>query len=394
MRYTIDDIDIFILTYNRANYLDETIRSVVNQTETIRKFYVLDNDSTDNTEEIAKKYADKGCIYVKSSGLYGNFFKAQELTTGKYVLTFHDDDLLHPEFFEKMLFGLNSIPNVAYGVSTFTWFPVDVMASDLPKLYERQLPWDYLYPKHMTDEFLVLRNSFEVTKAILFAESYYPCNPCICSVIYRADIFKNRVPLNDIYGKVDDTPLLIRMAKEGNAFIFLDHRAVCHRTHKHRDAYNPATANTFEQSYRWAQAYTDELKGHDCPELYQKLVTMICNIYPVVTRRDVVERYPAEALIQMLVDNGDAPSYLKKFRTHQYVKPEIRAREPQLFFADTYFPAENLKDILETIKLVCLWKISRGQKRRMYKNMVRQKNPRIGLLKALIYYYRLHRLTK
>ena len=394
MSYSIDDIDIFILTHNRADYLEETIQSVVNQTENIRRFYVLDNESTDNTEEVAKKYADRGCVYVKSSGLYGNFFKAQELTTGKYVLTFHDDDLLHPEFFEKMLFGLNSIPNVAYGVSTFTWFPVDVMASDLPRLYERQLPWDYIYPKHMTDEFLVLRNPFEVTKAILFAESYYPCNPCICSVIYRADIFKNRVPLNDVYGKVDDTPLLIRMAKEGNVFIFLDHRAVFHRTHKRRDAYNPATANTLEQSYNWAKAYTDVLKGHDCPELYQKLVTMICNIYPIVTRKEVVEEYPAERLIRMLVENGDAPAYMLKFKTHRYVKPEVKAREPRLFFADYYFPSENIKDVLYTIKLLCLWKLSFGKKRHSYKRRFMERNPHTKLFKTFLYYRYLNKLTK
>ena len=106
MSCTIDDIDIFILTHNRADYLEETIRSVIRQTEPVKVFYVLDNESTDHTEEVAARYASCGCRYVKTSGRYGNFFKAQELAAGKYVLTFHDDDLLHPEFFEKMLVGL------------------------------------------------------------------------------------------------------------------------------------------------------------------------------------------------------------------------------------------------------------------------------------------------
>ena len=394
MFYTIDDIDIFILTHNRADYLEETIRSILRQTEPVRVFYVLDNDSTDHTEEVAGRYVAQGCRYVRTSGRYGNFFKAQELSSGKYVLTFHDDDLLHPEFFEKMLFGLNALPNAAYGVSTFTWFPVDVMASDLPRLYENQLPWEYLYPKHMNDEFLVLENSFEVARAILFAESYYPCNPCICSVLYRIDIFKNRVPLNDIYGKLDDTPLLIRMAREGKAFIYLDHRAVFHRTHKRRDAYNPDTANTFEQSYNWAKAYVDELRGHDCPELYQKLVNMICNIYPVVTRKDVVEQYPAKRLIRMLAERGDAPSYITNFKTHEYVRPEVTVPKPILIPSSSYFPSNNIWDILKTIKMICAWKFSIGEKRRRYKIAVKQRNPRTGLFRALKYYYYLHTLTK
>ena len=394
MSCTIDDIDIFILTHNRAEYLEETIRSVLRQTEAVKTFYVLDNESTDNTEEVAAGYAAQGCRYVKTCGRYGNFFKAQELARGKYVLTFHDDDLLHPEFLEKMLIGLNAVPDAAYGVSTFTWFPVDVMASELPKLYEKQLPWEYLYPRHMTDEFLVLKDSFDVTRAILFAESYYPCNPCICSVLYRTDIFRKRVPLNDRYGKLDDTPLLIRMAKEGRAFIYLDHRAVFHRTHERRDAYNPDTANTLEQSYNWAKAYADELRGHDCPDLYRKLVNMICNIYPVVTRKDVVERYPAERLIRMLAERGDAPSFITKFQTHGYVRPEIAARNPVLLSADRYFPSEHVRDILQTMKLICLWKLSVGKRRRRYKQAVQERNPRTGLFWALKESFRLHRMTR
>ena len=393
MSCTIDDIDIFILTHNRADYLEETIRSVIRQTEPVKVFYVLDNESTDHTEEVAARYASCGCRYVKTSGRYGNFFKAQELAAGKYVLTFHDDDLLHPEFFEKMLIGLNALPGAAYGVSTFTWFPVDVMAAQLPRLYENQLPWEYLYPRHMTDDFLVLKDSFEVTKAILFAESYYPCNPCICSVLYRADIFRKRVPLNDVYGKLDDTPLLIRMAKEGPAFIYLDHRAVFHRTHKRRDAYNPATANTLEQSYNWARAYADELRGRDCPDLYRKLVNMICNIYPIVTRKEVVEEYPAKKLIRLLVERGDAPSFMTKFPTHDYVPPEIAAPKPVLIPAARYFPSEHVRDILQTMKLICAWKLTTGQKRKEYKKAVQERNPRSGLFRALKESWRLHRMV-
>ena len=49
MKYTVDDIDIYIMTHNRADYLMLSIESLLNQSAGVSKITVLDNESTDNT---------------------------------------------------------------------------------------------------------------------------------------------------------------------------------------------------------------------------------------------------------------------------------------------------------------------------------------------------------
>jgi len=92
-------VSIIMPTYNRANLLPLAIESVLRQTYTNWELLLLDNQSTDNTGEIAKKYftQDERIKYFnleKSSnpGItdYLNFgIKTAE---GKYIARLDDDD--------------------------------------------------------------------------------------------------------------------------------------------------------------------------------------------------------------------------------------------------------------------------------------------------------------
>lgn len=90
--YTIDDIQIFVTTHNRASLLKETLQSILAQTVSIPNITVLDNESTDNTAEIVLQLKDKGVHYVHTTGFLGNFKKAQELVSRPYCMLFHDDN--------------------------------------------------------------------------------------------------------------------------------------------------------------------------------------------------------------------------------------------------------------------------------------------------------------
>lgn len=63
----------------------------------------------------------------------------------KFVMTFHDDDLLHPQFFEKVLLALNSYKkSISFIVSSFTWFPKSDMTPNVPEDEELKLPDKYV----------------------------------------------------------------------------------------------------------------------------------------------------------------------------------------------------------------------------------------------------------
>ncbi len=61
----IPKVSVLIPTYNYANYLDETIQSVLDQTFTDFEIIIVDNCSTDNSADVVKKYLkDKRVIIL------------------------------------------------------------------------------------------------------------------------------------------------------------------------------------------------------------------------------------------------------------------------------------------------------------------------------------------
>lgn len=93
-------ISVVIPTYNRGHTIEESIRSVLNQTLQPKEIIVVDDFSTDNTEEIIKKINDPNVIYVKnkmSKGANGARNTGILLATEKFI-AFHDsDDIWFPE---------------------------------------------------------------------------------------------------------------------------------------------------------------------------------------------------------------------------------------------------------------------------------------------------------
>ncbi len=90
-------VSIQMCTYNRAKYIEQAIESVFDQTFQDWELIVLDDASTDNTEEIIKKYTDKDnrVKYFKNNlniGISKNRNKSLSLSNGEYVAVLDSDD--------------------------------------------------------------------------------------------------------------------------------------------------------------------------------------------------------------------------------------------------------------------------------------------------------------
>ncbi len=89
---------IVIPTYNRADFLIKAISSVFQQTYTNYEIIVVDDGSTDNTEEVIKSITDHRLIYLKKEngerGMARNY--GTKNAKGTYVNFFDSDDLLYP----------------------------------------------------------------------------------------------------------------------------------------------------------------------------------------------------------------------------------------------------------------------------------------------------------
>ena len=127
---TLQDIQIFITTHNRADYFKASIESVLAQTAGVPQLTVLDNESTDATEVVVGSFASRGVQYVKTQGFLGNFNRARTLASQRYVMLFHDDDLLHPQHFEMALQQLNQYKNTSLITTLYREF-TDTTLPDL-----------------------------------------------------------------------------------------------------------------------------------------------------------------------------------------------------------------------------------------------------------------------
>ncbi len=101
-------ISVVMSVYNGANYLQESVESILAQTFTNFEFIIINDGSTDNTWEILTKYADqdKRIILIQNKeniGLTKSLNKGIELAHGEYVARQDADDISLPERFEKQV---------------------------------------------------------------------------------------------------------------------------------------------------------------------------------------------------------------------------------------------------------------------------------------------------
>lgn len=98
------DISIIVPIYNAEKYLNKCIDSIINQSKKELEIILINDGSTDNSENIIKKYADKRIKYFKNKnqgiGKTRNF--GIEKATGKYIMFLDSDDFLELNACEKM----------------------------------------------------------------------------------------------------------------------------------------------------------------------------------------------------------------------------------------------------------------------------------------------------
>ena len=90
-------VSILMTTYNRAEFLPKAIDSIIFQTFKDWEFVIVDDCSTDNTQEIIKEYMKLGLPikYVRNEeniGVIKSRNLALSLCSGEYITVLDSDD--------------------------------------------------------------------------------------------------------------------------------------------------------------------------------------------------------------------------------------------------------------------------------------------------------------
>ena len=109
-------VSVIIPCYNHAKFLTDALQSVLEQDCENWECIVVNDGSTDNTEEIARQWSNKDArfkyFYKENGGLSSARNFGIEKSNAEYILTLDSDDKFEKTFISKALKVINDNPKI------------------------------------------------------------------------------------------------------------------------------------------------------------------------------------------------------------------------------------------------------------------------------------------
>lgn len=133
-------IDVVIPAYNAARYIEETLSSVASQVDALYKIIVVNDGSTDRTQELVSQFAAKHpylsiqIIEQANAGLSAARNAGIQASTAPYIAFLDADDLWLPEKLNKQLAVFNKIKNDKLGLVYCAYGAISEDSARLPSV--------------------------------------------------------------------------------------------------------------------------------------------------------------------------------------------------------------------------------------------------------------------
>ena len=121
-------VSIILAVFNSENYLENSIKSILNQTYKNFEFIIINDGSTDNSDEIIKSYQikDQRIMYLinkENIGLTRSLIKAIEKSKGEIIFRQDADEISSPKRIAEQLTLFNNKSIVAIGSNSLAIYP-------------------------------------------------------------------------------------------------------------------------------------------------------------------------------------------------------------------------------------------------------------------------------
>ncbi|NGP46765.1 glycosyltransferase family 2 protein [Bacillaceae bacterium SIJ1] len=113
---TFKKVTVLMPVYNGAKYLSEAIESILNQTYKEFDLLIINDGSTDNSEEIINRFSDDRIKYIandKNIGLIRTLNKGICLVRSEYIARMDADDISLPMRLEKQIKFMDEHQDIA-----------------------------------------------------------------------------------------------------------------------------------------------------------------------------------------------------------------------------------------------------------------------------------------
>lgn len=119
-------ISIIIPVFNRGKEIGKCLASILVQTYKNYEVIIIDDGSTDNSEEIISQYKEEFGIALtvhtqKNQGPQIARNNGAKFSRGEFLLFCDADIIMQPTMLEKMLEALRQKPEAVYAYSNFIW---------------------------------------------------------------------------------------------------------------------------------------------------------------------------------------------------------------------------------------------------------------------------------
>ena len=232
-----EQCSIIMPAYNSKKYIAEAIESVLKQTYTHWELLIVNDCSTDNTEQIIKSYHQKetriklinqkenqGVANARNTGIQN--------AKGKYIAFLDADDIWQEEKLQKQIQILqNSNADITYSAY--------LMIDETGKTIKQRSVKETLKLKDLLKE-----------NSIIFS-----------SVVCKKEIINDKNFKSEWYH--EDYIFLLDLAKESKTFKGINESLMQYRVHQHGRSFNKKTA----AKYRW-KIYREYLRMNLLQSLY------------------------------------------------------------------------------------------------------------------------------
>lgn len=213
-------LGVYILTYNRLQYLKKTIQCVLNQTYKDFDFYIVDNNSDDGTQEYIESLKNININYIRHEKNLGgllNIKYAFEHNKNEYFIMLHDDDIFDDKLLEVEVNYLDNHKTVS--CVTCDSYVIDVNDKILVKTERSNRERHFSIDGYLRF-FVFERKSL-----------------CFPTTMYRNSFFKNgKQFFLDEAGPCMDVVFYMNVERYGGTTVFIPEHLYSSRAHEKQDS--------------------------------------------------------------------------------------------------------------------------------------------------------------
>jgi glycosyltransferase involved in cell wall biosynthesis len=228
---------VCIPNFNYANYIGETIRSVLDQTYSNYEIIIADNCSTDNSEDVIRSFKDERIRFIKNEmnlGFGPNLDIATEQTTGDYILLLSSDDIMKKDALMVYAEVIRTLPELDPNMVIFSAF--DIIDQDGKRVRSKEVMPDHIRKavseKRIPSEKI---KDIEIVKGhdamkVIFSTTLSSAGQ-FCTTCYSRQLYKQVGGYRSATSIIPDATFIHKLGMRNANFVYTPENLFAYRIH-------------------------------------------------------------------------------------------------------------------------------------------------------------------